>query len=75
MDQVTDELNPAGGLGNVTESNVSSSQVIVLTVQHEDPLQACRIANTTAEIFTEEVTGIMNVDTVRIFAPARLHKS
>ena len=79
LDLVIEELNlemSAGGLSSrMTASNAASSQVIALTVQHENPLYAYRIANTTADIFSNEITGIMNVDTVSILATAQLPTS
>jgi len=79
LDQVIEELNlatTAGGLsGRMSASNSTSSQVIALTVRHENPISAYRIANTTAEIFREEVPEILNVDTVSILATAQLPTS
>jgi len=76
LDQVIEELNletSADGLsGRMTTSNEANSQVIVLTVRHEDPQLAQSIANTTVEIFSEEIVDIMNVDTIRILATAQL---
>ena len=79
LDQVIEELSlqtSASGLsGSMTASNADNSQVIALTVQHEDPELAQSIANTTADVFKDEITDIMNVDTVRILATAQLPTS
>ena len=79
LDQVIEDLKlqiSASVLsGRMTASNAENSQVIALTVQHEDPELAQMIANTTAEIFSDEITEIMNVDTVRILATAQLPTS
>ena len=79
LDQVIEELKLRTSVstlsGSMTASNADNSQVISLTVQHEDPELAQSIANTTAEIFSSEIIDIMNVDTVRILATAQLPTS
>lgn len=49
-----------------------TSQVLKITVDHEDPVMAANIANTTAEVFQTEVTNLMNVDNVTILSPAQI---
>ncbi|WP_339180190.1 Wzz/FepE/Etk N-terminal domain-containing protein [Oceanobacillus sp. FSL W7-1293] len=76
LDPVIDEL----GLNLTTNQladkiNVSSeedSQVVTVTATDEDPVQAVNIANTTVEIFQEEIPSIMNVDNVAILTQAEL---
>lgn len=46
------------------------SQVVSITVQDEDPVLAAKIANTTADVFKEEIVKIMNVDNVSILSTA-----
>lgn len=53
-------------------SSEQNSQVVTITVDDPDPLQAVNIANTTAEVFQVEVIDLMNVDNVRILASANL---
>lgn len=56
----------------MTISSEQNSQVITLTVQDEDPFRAEDIANMTAEVFQQEIVGLMNVDNVNILAPANV---
>ncbi|WP_040978336.1 YveK family protein [Oceanobacillus jeddahense] len=58
--------------------NVSSeedSQVVTVTATDEDPVQAVNIANTTVEIFQEEIPSIMNVDNVAVLTQAELSEN
>ena len=70
LDQVVEELGISSGSlrGNMEARN--ESQVLILTVRHEDPELARDIANTTAEIFARDVPDIMNFDNISILAPA-----
>ncbi|OCA84596.1 YveK family protein [Bacillus sp. FJAT-27986] len=54
----------------ITVASEQNSQVVNLSVTDEDPHMAAKIANTTAEIFKEEIVDIMNVDNVSILAKA-----
>lgn len=76
LDQVIERLDlpfSANALGNrMSANNQANSQVITLTVRHEDPGMARDIANLTAEIFAHDVPDIMNVDNVSVLAPAQL---
>lgn len=56
----------------MTISSEQNSQVITLTVQDEDPFRAEDIANMTAEVFQQEIVGLMNVDNVNILAAANV---
>ncbi|MCM3617935.1 Wzz/FepE/Etk N-terminal domain-containing protein [Sutcliffiella horikoshii] len=76
LDKVSQELN-----GQETYSTLSSiitvaaegnSQVLKITVQHPDPVMAASIANTTAQVFQNEVPTLMNVDNVKILSPAQV---
>ena len=74
LDQVIDTLE----LGITAEQlkdrvdarNALNSQVMVLTVLHENPEIARDIANLTAEVFSKEIADIMNFDNVIVLAPA-----
>ena len=76
LDQVVAELNldmTADELSSLmTVSNETNSQVMILTVRHEDAVLTHDIANKTAEIFATDIFDIMNVDTVSILAPAQI---
>ena len=74
LDKVIEELDlnlSAGQLTNkITVGSEQESQVVKVSVTDEDPHMAAKIANTTAEIFKEEIVDIMNVDNVSILAKA-----
>jgi capsular polysaccharide biosynthesis protein len=67
LQQTTDTLK-----SKITVSSEQNSQVFNLTVEDEDPAQAVKLANTISETFSTEVTGLMNVDNVKILSPAVL---
>lgn len=73
-DEVVDKLNlPYDGEKLVEKVEVSSgedSQVVTVTVTDESPVLATQIANTTVEVFQAEVPEIMDVDNVKVLAPA-----
>ncbi|WP_078556036.1 YveK family protein [Bacillus alkalicellulosilyticus] len=62
-----DQLN-----SKVTVGSEGNSQVVRITVQHEQPHMAAEIANTIANIFQREIVSIMNVDNVSILSQAKL---
>lgn len=73
LDIVKEELNLSESLGDViTVGSTNNSQLMKLTVQHTDPQVAVDIANTTANVFKEEIVKLMNVDNVSILSPAVL---
>ncbi|MBK3494245.1 capsular biosynthesis protein [Viridibacillus sp. YIM B01967] len=55
---------------NIKVSSEQNSQVINVSVQDPDLEKAIDIANTTAEVFQEEIPKLMNVDNVKILSPA-----
>jgi capsular polysaccharide biosynthesis protein len=76
LDIVVEELNLQQSTdtlkSKITVSSEQNSQVFNLTVEDEDPAQAVKLANAISETFSTEVTGLMNVDNVKILAPAVL---
>jgi len=74
LEQVIDTLGLEESAEQLKEHidarNASNSQVMVLTVLHENPERAKDIANLTAEVFSEEIADIMNFDNVIVLAPA-----
>ncbi|MGP4038824.1 YveK family protein [Gracilibacillus sp. D59] len=74
LDQVVEEMNltiSAGALGGKISLNTSqNSQVVTLTATDYDPAVAADIANTTVEIFQEELPGLMNVNNVNVLSEA-----
>lgn len=49
-------------------SNATNSQIIEINAYHQSPKIAAKIANTTANVFSEEIPKIMNIDNVTILA-------
>lgn len=76
LDQVKEKLNldmTAEELAEKIEvANEKDSQVISVTAQDKDPKVARDIANTTAEVFTDEVVKIMSVDNVTVLSKAEV---
>lgn len=73
LDLVKEELDIEESLSDlITVGSENNSQVVKLTVEHTDPEMAANIANTTANVFKEQIVTIMNVDNVSILSPAEL---
>jgi capsular polysaccharide biosynthesis protein len=70
LQQSTDAL-----IGKITVNSEQNSQVFSLTIQDEDPAQAVKLANAISQTFSTEVPSIMNVDNVKILAPAVLKEN
>ena len=63
---------PAALNTKITVNSAQNSQVVNVSVQDPEPYMAVDIANTTAEVFQEEIQKLMNVDNVNILSPAVL---
>jgi capsular polysaccharide biosynthesis protein len=76
LDLVIKELKlnmSTGELNNkVTVASEKNSQVVNISVQDPNAKRAANIANKTAEVFTREISQIMNVDNVSILAKAQV---
>ncbi|MFE6169858.1 YveK family protein [Viridibacillus arvi] len=74
LTKVVDNLNLNDSLEvlnkNINVSSEQDSQVINVSVQDSNLKEAVDIANTTAEVFQEEIPKLMNVDNVKILSPA-----
>lgn len=74
LDEVRDDLNLSqshGALSNqITISNEANSQVFSIRVTDTNPHNAATIANTTANVFKENLNEIMNVDNVTVISAA-----
>ena len=74
LDQVVEEMNltiSSGALGQkITVSSSQNSQVVTLTASDYDPKVAVDIANTTVEVFREDLPEIMNVNNVSVLSEA-----
>ncbi|WP_368901463.1 YveK family protein [Oceanobacillus oncorhynchi] len=79
LDPVIDELGldltPEQLTDKINVSSEENSQVVTVTATDENPAQAVKIANTTVEIFQEEIPSIMNVDNVAILTQAELSEN
>ncbi|SHM59873.1 YveK family protein [Gracilibacillus kekensis] len=74
LSQVVDEMNltiSPGALGEkLSLSNSQNSQVVTLTATDFDPEIAAEIANTTVEVFREDLPNLMNVNNVSVLSEA-----
>ncbi|MGP4074862.1 YveK family protein [Halobacillus sp. K22] len=74
LDQVVEELGldaTAGALSKkIQVSNAEQSQVVNVVATDEDPQQAAAIANTTVQVFKEDIPQLMNVDNVNVLSEA-----
>ena len=74
LDPVIDDLDldmTTGALReSITVQSQTNSQVFSIRAEHENPYQAAEIANTTADIFQDQIYDIMNVDNVTIISEA-----
>jgi capsular polysaccharide biosynthesis protein len=79
LEKVIEEANLTetfSSLNNkVSVGSQNNSQVVNITVEHENPAQAANIANTIATVFEREIVNIMNVDNVSVLSPAQLSDS
>lgn len=79
LDQVAEELNNGMTTEQITQkitvSNAEQSQIVNITVQDADPTLAVEIANTTANVFENDIQELMNVDNVKILSPAEMKEN
>lgn len=57
---------------DITVSAVEDTELIEITVQNEKPDYAAKVANETAEVFTEKVKEIYNINNVQIVDKAEI---
>ncbi|MBU5594384.1 capsular biosynthesis protein [Amphibacillus sp. MSJ-3] len=76
LDEVIDELNLAMTSGTLSEklsvSNENNSQVVTVSATDSDPEMAVEIANTTVNVFKNQIGELMNKDNVNILNAAEL---
>lgn len=76
LDKVKEELNLERSTkaldSQISVNSERNSQVVSISVQDPDPKLAVNLANTTAQIFKEEIPNLMNIDNVNILAAAQL---
>lgn len=64
------DTTPSQLASQIIVNSAQDSQVINLSVQDADHFRAVDIANTTAQVFQEEIVDLMNVNNVNILSPA-----
>lgn len=75
LDKVKTDLKLSNNLSNyVTASNTPNSQVINITVEYDDPYLAQKIADETAQVFSDNAKRILNVTNVSILSYATVEK-
>ncbi|MCM3724926.1 Wzz/FepE/Etk N-terminal domain-containing protein [Neobacillus cucumis] len=57
----------------ITVASLESSQVVSISVVDSNPIMASKIADTTAEVFKEEVPKIVDKDYIRILSKAKVN--
>ena len=70
LDMTYEELAQA-----ISITNVSDTQIIKISVQHNNPLIATEICNTIPQIFSEEVQRILNSSGVEVVDKATIPKN
>lgn len=58
--------------GRVTVSSVRDTEIIAISVRHDDPLMAQRIADQVAASFSEKVIGFSNIENILIVDSAQM---
>ncbi|WP_409290504.1 YveK family protein [Peribacillus sp. SCS-37] len=58
--------------GQITVMSIENSQVVNIAVVDTDPSMAAAIANTTAQVFKDEIVTIMGFKGVKILSPAEV---
>lgn len=56
-------------------SSAKDSQVVEISVENSSPATAAKIANTTAKVFKNEISQIMNIDNVKILSNAQVKEN
>lgn len=76
LDQVVSQLDLTISSGSLSDKlsvrNEGDSQVVTVTATDPDPAMAVAIANTTVEIFQNDIGDLMHVDNVNVLAEAKL---
>jgi capsular polysaccharide biosynthesis protein len=77
LDRVINELNlntsTEALAGKITVSSIDASQVVSIGVIDTNPIQAAKIADTTAKIFKKEIPSIVGQDYVRLLSNAKVN--
>lgn len=57
---------------NIAVTSVKDTEIIEITVTHEDPAYAAKVANEIAKVFTEKVAEIYNINNVHVVDEAEV---
>lgn len=60
---------------NITVTSVKDTEIIEITVTHEDPAYAAKVANEIAKVFTQKVSEIYNINNVHVVDEAEVSSS
>ncbi|RDI45701.1 YveK family protein [Falsibacillus pallidus] len=66
-------ISPEALAGKINVVSIDSSQVMSISVIDTDPKRAADIANTTAEVFKDEIPTIINFNDVIPLSPAKVN--
>lgn len=75
IERLSLDMTPSQLTQKIEVNSAENSQVLNVTVEDPEPYRAADIANTTAEVFEQEIPQLMNVDNVNILSPAVLGES
>lgn len=67
------ETSPESLAGQINVASMNNSQVVSISVFDTNPVQASKIANTTAEVFKEEIPNIIGFDGVHFLSKAKVN--
>lgn len=77
LEKVVEKLQlpttPEALANQISVSTIGTSEVVSITATNTDPEIAASIANTTAQVFREEVTNISGFEGVRNLSPAKVN--
>ncbi len=77
LEKVIKELkadkSPEALAGQINVTSIDNSQVVSIAVIDVNPLQAAKIANTTAKVFKDEIPNIIGFDKVTILSDAKVY--
>lgn len=68
-------ITPSQLTSQISVDSAQNSQVINISVTDPEPFKAVDIANTTGQVFQEEIQKLMKVDNVNILSPAEMSEN
>jgi capsular polysaccharide biosynthesis protein len=67
------EKSPEALAAGITVESIDDTQVVKISVIDTNPTRATEIANTTAEVFIEEIPSIMGFEDIRVLSKAKVN--